>query len=315
VELNWLEDFLSLAETGSFSRSAQMRHVTQPAFSRRIRALENWIGAALVDRTSYPTKLTPAGEAFKESAAALLRDLYDARAMVRGSRPIPADTLAFAVPHALSLGFYPRWLTKVERGFGAFGCKLVALNVHDAVMSLVEGNCDLLMCYHHPQQPIQLDELRYEMLPLGREMIRPYAKVTKTGAPMFRLPGTLDNPVPHLAYSPNAFLGRIVDVILENARTPHFLRRRYETDMAEALKVMAIEGHGVAWLPDSALATSSQSARTRTLTLAGDDRWSGEVEIRLYRDRTQNKPLLDRLWTFLARQESSRGKTMRQTHK
>lgn len=315
MELNWLEDFLSLAETGSFSRSAQLRHVTQPAFSRRIRALESWIGAALVDRTSYPTKLTPAGEAFKESAAALLRDLYDARAMVRGSRPIPADTLAFAVPHALSLGFYPRWLTKVERGFGAFGCKLVALNVHDAVMSLVEGNCDLLMCYHHPQQPIQLDELRYEMLPLGREMIRPYAKVTKTGAPMFRLPGTVENPVPHLAYSSNAFLGRIVDVILENARTPHFLRRRYETDMAEALKVMAIEGHGVAWLPDSALATSSPSVRTRTLCLAGDDRWSGEVEIRLYRDRTQNKPLLDRLWAFLAGQQATRNKTMRQTHK
>jgi LysR family transcriptional regulator, hypochlorite-specific transcription factor HypT len=315
VELNWLEDFLSLAETGSFSRSAQLRHVTQPAFSRRIRALESWVGAALVDRTSYPTKLTPSGEAFKEAAAVILRDLYDARAMVRGSRPIPADTLEFAVPHALSLGFYPRWLTKVERGFGSFGCKLVALNVHDAVMSLVEGHCDLLMCYHHPQQPIQLDEMRYQMLPLGSEQIRPYAKVTKTGSPMYRLPGTVEHPVPYLAYSPNAFLGRIVDVIVENARTPHHLRRRYETDMAEALKVMAIEGHGIAWLPDSALATGNPGAKSRNLVAAGDDRWSGEVEIRLYRDRTQNKPLLDRLWTYLSGQNTARSKTMRQTHK
>ncbi len=44
MELKWLEDFLSLADSGSFSRSAEQRHVSQPAFSRRIRALEAWPG-------------------------------------------------------------------------------------------------------------------------------------------------------------------------------------------------------------------------------------------------------------------------------
>lgn len=52
METKWLEDFVSLAETRSFSRSAQLRHVTQPAFSRRIQALEAWAGADLVDRSS-----------------------------------------------------------------------------------------------------------------------------------------------------------------------------------------------------------------------------------------------------------------------
>ena len=47
MELVWLEDFLALAEALNFSRAAEARHVTQPAFSRRIRALEGWIGAAL----------------------------------------------------------------------------------------------------------------------------------------------------------------------------------------------------------------------------------------------------------------------------
>ena len=40
MELKWLEDFVSLANTSSFSKSAKQRNVTQPAFSRRIRALE-----------------------------------------------------------------------------------------------------------------------------------------------------------------------------------------------------------------------------------------------------------------------------------
>lgn len=302
MELKWVEDFISLAESGSFSRSAKVRNISQPAFSRRIRSLENWIGTALIDRTSFPTQLTPAGEAFKENAAEVLHELYDARALVRSSRPIPADTLLFAVPHALSLGFYPKWLTRIERGIGNFGSKLAALNVHDAVMSLVEGNCDLLMCYHHTQHPIQLDEKYYQMLPLGKEFVRPYSKVTRIGAPLYQLPGKAKEPVPYLAYSPNAFLGRIVDIILENARKPHYLLRRYETDMAEALKAMAVEGHGIAWLPDSAVTGAN---RTRSLVLAGSDIWFGQIEIRLYRHTNSDspsKPLLDRLWNHLKRQ-------------
>jgi DNA-binding transcriptional LysR family regulator len=62
METKWLEDFVSLAETRSFSRSAQLRHITQPAFSRRIQSLEAWAGTDLVDRSSYPTRLTPAGQ-------------------------------------------------------------------------------------------------------------------------------------------------------------------------------------------------------------------------------------------------------------
>lgn len=299
MEIKWLEDFLSLAETGSFSRSAELRHVTQPAFSRRIKALENWVGAELIDRSAYPTKLTPAGETLRERAAAIVQDVFDARSTLRGQRPIPVDTLSFAVPHALSLNFYPKWLTKLERTYfdGApLATKLVALNVHDAVMALVEGNCDLLMCYHHPEQPIQLDTKRYAMLRLGSEHFRPYAKALRDGSPTFTLPGKAANPVPHLAYSPNAFLGRMVEIILESARRPHFLRRRYETDMAEALKVMAVEGHGVAWLPDSAV---TRELKSHQLALAGDPLWCGEMEIRLYRERHSVKPLLNQVWMYL----------------
>ncbi len=183
MEIKWLEDFLSLDETGSFSRSSELRHITQPAFSRRIKALENWVGAELIDRTSYPTTLTLAGEAFRERVALILHDVFEARATLCGRRPVPTDTLLFAVPHALSLSFYPKWLTKVERAHfdGApLDTKLAALNVHDAMMALVEGNCDLLMCYHHPEQPIQLDTKGYAMIPLGNEGLRPSLRASAT---------------------------------------------------------------------------------------------------------------------------------------
>ena len=44
LDLEWLEDFLALAETGNFSRAAEARAIAQPAFSRHIRDLEDWVG-------------------------------------------------------------------------------------------------------------------------------------------------------------------------------------------------------------------------------------------------------------------------------
>ena len=109
METKWLEDFVSLAETRSFSRSAQLRHVTQPAFSRRIQSLEGWAGTDLVDRSSYPTRLTPAGETLYSEALAMLQGLQSTRAMLRGHSSAGQDVIEFAVPHTLAFTFFPAW--------------------------------------------------------------------------------------------------------------------------------------------------------------------------------------------------------------
>jgi DNA-binding transcriptional LysR family regulator len=87
MDTKWLEDFVSLAETRSFSRSAQLRHVTQPAFSRRIQSLEAWAGVHLVDRSTYPTQLTPAGTLFYAQALDILQSLQISRALLRSPEP------------------------------------------------------------------------------------------------------------------------------------------------------------------------------------------------------------------------------------
>jgi len=154
VETKWLEDFVSLAETRSFSRSAQLRHVTQPAFSRRIQSLEAWAGIDLVDRSSYPTRLTSAGETLHGQALEILGALQATRNMMRGHKVAGFDMIEFAVPHQLAFTFFPHWVMDVRKRFAGFKSRLVALNVHDAVMHFTEGSCDLLMAYHHPFQPL-----------------------------------------------------------------------------------------------------------------------------------------------------------------
>jgi DNA-binding transcriptional LysR family regulator len=302
METKWLEDFVSLAETNSFSRSAELRHVTQPAFSRRIQSLEAWLGTDLIDRTSYPTRLTHAGEVFFEQAIVMLGQINNARALLRGKRSSTQATIDFAVPHTLSLTYMPKWLTGLDAHFGEIHARLLALNVHDAVMTLVEGGCDLLLCYHHPHQPLLLDPAQYDMITMGSEVLRAYARCNKAGVPEFVLPGTSAVPLPFLSYANNAYLGRMVDLILNDARTPLHLEKCYETDMAEGLKMMALEGRGIAFLPESAV---TREIRQKQLARADDGlaQWEVSMEIRLYRERPSaqrpGKLLVSRLWEHL----------------
>jgi len=302
METKWLEDFVSLAETNSFSRSAELRHVTQPAFSRRIQSLEAWLGSDLIDRTSYPTRLTHAGEVFYEQAIATLGQINNARALLRGKRTTTQTTVDFAVPHTLSLTYVPRWLTSLEAAFGEINSRLLALNVHDAVMTLVEGGCDLLLCYHHPRQPLLLDSSQYDMISMGTEALRAYTRCDKHGVPELLLPGTEREPLPFLAYANNAYLGRMVDLILNDTRQPLHLEKCYETDMAEGLKMMALEGRGIAFLPESAV---TREVKQKQLARAddGSGAWEVNMEIRLYRERSSiqrpGKMIVSRLWEYL----------------
>lgn len=285
METKWLEDFVSLAETRSFSRSAQLRHVTQPAFSRRIQSLEAWAGTDLVDRSSYPTRLTPAGQTLYDQALDLLQTLQSTRAMLRAHTAAAQDVIEFAVPHTLAFTFFPSWLSGLRESVGAVKSRLTALNVHDAVMRLVEGSSDLLIAYHHIAQPIQLDAERYEMLPLGKEVLAPYCRPLASGQPELALPGSPAHPLPYLAYAPGAYLGRAVDQLLKDSKQPVHLDRNYETDMAEGLKAMAVEGHGVAFLPASAV---RRELRSKRLVSAGET-WQTTLDIRIYRERASSR--------------------------
>ena len=301
VETKWLEDFASLAETRSFSRSAQLRHVTQPAFSRRIQALEAWAGVELVDRSAYPTRLTPAGSTLHAQALDILGALQGARNMMRGHLVSGPEMIEFAVPHSLAFTFFPHWVMELRQRFGGLTSRLNALNVHDAVLQLTEGSCDLLLAYHHASQPLQLDPGRYEMLSLGGETLAPYTRPAANGAPLFAVPGAPGAPVPYLSYAAGAYLGRLVEEIVKLSPVPLQLEPIYETDMAEGLKAMALEGHGLAFLPASSVRQELDAGRLMRAAPAGTCELA--IELRIYRERPaaarQSKPSALALWEFL----------------
>jgi LysR family transcriptional regulator, hypochlorite-specific transcription factor HypT len=296
MDFRWLQDFLSLAETGSFTAAAEAQHSSQPAFSRRIQLLEACLGAELIDRTRYPTTLTPAGEQFRKQAAEMVQRLIDARGELHGDPAGGRETITIALPHALALARFPGWWTDWRGADDDIACRLLVSNVHDAVTAHVAGLADLLICFHHAQQPIFLDPGHYERIAIGTEWLRPYA-AARGGRPKFALPGIAKEPLPLLSYSSGAFLGRMVSLILQSAPETLHAAPVFESDMADALLGMAVAGQGIAWLPEC---TAARAVAQRQLLPAGDKRWSLELTVFAYCDRSQATPAVSRLMQRIA---------------
>ena len=295
MDIKWLEDFLSLAQTRNFSRAAEDRNVTQSALSRRIKSLEAWVGADLVDRSSYPLVLTPAGKLFSTAATDAMRLLNDTRALLR-VQETNDQVLRVSAGHALALAFFPNWLGAVQARHGPVRARILPANVHDSVLSLIEGNCDLLLCYHHADLPIELDPQRFEYVHLGVETVLPVSVPGRSGSPAFSLPGSKAAPLPYLGYTPTSYFGRVVQRIQAQAGQTGCLQSRYESDMAELLRTMALSGHGLCWLPESCIARDLAEGK---LVRAGGEQWMLHLDIRLFRAIGHHSPVLDAVWSTL----------------
>jgi len=172
----------------------------------------------------------------------------------------------------------------------------VPSNVHDAVLMLVNGGCELMLSYHHPQLPLLLDPARYDFLTIGQDVLMPISLPSAKGAALFRVPEKSGTQIPLLAYNENSFFGRCVQMLLEREQAGVMLRPYCESDMAELLKKMALQGHGLAWLP---LSSVTKELERGELVSAGDEHWCLDLDIRLYRDRGTTNEALEKLWRFL----------------
>ncbi|QRE75481.1 LysR family transcriptional regulator [Methylobacterium aquaticum] len=282
MELKWLEDFATLARTGSFSRSAEERHVTQSAFSRRIQALEAWLGVALIDRSTYPTTLTPEGREFRETAEEAVRMIHGSRASLQAKNRPSTRTVTVAALHTLALAFFPRWFRQVEAFTGPLDSRLLPDNFHACLQAIVEGGYDFLLTFYHPGVPLPLDPEIFPYRVVGYDSLVAVRSALRTEDPA---------TLPVLSYSKSSFLGRIAILAQAQAGGPSPTTSHInENAMAEALKFMVLEGHGIAWLPRSLV--------TRELE-AGELIASGAetvLEVRLYRNGGHRRPAVAGVW-------------------
>lgn len=300
MEIGWLEDFVSLASTGNFSRSADDRNISQSAFSRRIRALEHWVGADLIDRSSFPTTLTPAGHAFYQTALDVVRVLHRERAELRGMIKRDERTITICATHTLAIHYAPGWLDALRQvgGIGDVNVKMIAADLHDCGQSLMEGACDLVLAYNAKSIPSVFGMARFDTATIGADVIVPVSAPGKRGRPRHAIARAGDGPFPLLAYASNSYLGRLVGSALESWDLSRRARPSYESALVEALKGMALAGHGIAWLPRLAIAADLNAERLALC--AGDAEYALDVEIRAYRRTERERAIVEHVWRALS---------------
>jgi DNA-binding transcriptional LysR family regulator len=268
MNLSWLEDFLALAASGNFSRAAEERHMTQPAFSRRIRALEEWLGADLFDRSSQPARLTAAGEWFRPQAEELLSRLARLPGEARAMSEANAATLRLAATHALSFSFVPGWLQSLEAHTGRGPIRLVSDVLERCEALLALRQVQFVIAHAPAGSRGELDAQGVPSVAIGTDMLLP---VHAPGAPERAL----------LGFSDESGLGRIVRQTLGPELAAAGLLPVFTAHLASVLKSMALEGRGLAWLPASLVREELERERLR---VPGPAHWRIPVEIRLYRD-------------------------------
>ncbi len=306
MEIAWLEDFLAIVDCGGFSRASEVRHVTQSALSRRIRALEDWVGTPLFNRTTQSVTLSRAGEVFRITAEESLRRLRLGRDEALEQAQEELGMLRFASTNALSLVFFPVWLRQVENTLPFHvNIQLVANHMEACERMMVEGQAQFLLCHYHSGAPTLLSAGQFRSLRIGDDVLIPVSAPRAAGnsEPMFALPGRSDAPIPYLSYRPESGMGRIVSAVWQTSRLKAWLKPTFTSHLAKLLVTMALEQRGMAWLPQSLIGEYLDSG---ALLRAAPDEWDIPIEIHIFRPAPRQSPVAEKFWAHVNENSENR---------
>lgn len=294
----WFRDLGHLAKTGNFSRAAQLSHVSQPTLSRRVRALEDWMGVALVDRSRQPVCLTSAGVQILEAGQQALSRLETERSQIREAQSLPDKyVVTFGAQHSIGWRFYPSWLQAFENAFGPIISRLRADDLPNCMRDLKNGDVDFVVAYHSAGQD---GDAVKNTLKIGQDRLVPVCKRRSDGKPLFGFDTSM-LVVPFLRFGDGAPISRHLEPVLKANNLYSRLQTVYENSMAGALRIRAREGAGVAWLPYSLVAPDLEYG---LLMRTGDPAWIVDLEIRLHRNKKHSNHLTRSIWSFLSVRET-----------
>lgn len=276
--------------------------MTQPAYSRRIRALEYWLGVTLFDRSSFPVQLTTAGEEFLPKAQALIADINLSRQDLRLMHAQDMTSVRIVTLHTLSISFMPPIVRDFVRENPEASISILpsVQGIEQYFEALLTGVADILLSYDTGDTVLDADVI-------GQLEIRQVAadRMVPVVSPALRakLPSKwmdAEDPIPLLAYSSFSFSDRIVQPILP--KLPCKFRKVFESPLSESLRRVALDGTGVAWLPERLV---RQDMKARSLVELDGDGLSPVVTITAYKLRVTRSELVEAAWTVMCEQHSN----------
>jgi len=292
MELKWLEDFLTLAECGSFSKGAVRRNVTQPAFSRRIHKLEQWLGVPLVDRSSYPVKLLPNAVQFVPDVQQLVARILELRSDIQREEEA-RHRIAIATQHTLTVTLFPQLLHSLKEARLDFSVRLRSVNRAAGADLMRGGAAHMLLCYDTPADRVDQVLPGLDRLVLGLDRLIPVSAPGLYDSETFSEGGHLAM----LRLPRDSHLGSIVErECLSGLLGKYTVTIACESAFTVGVKELAMAGMGFAWLPESLV--KQEICDGRLVSLEGD-LVSADLSIALYRYANTWIEEVEPIWTLM----------------
>ncbi|HEB85594.1 MAG TPA: LysR family transcriptional regulator [Gammaproteobacteria bacterium] len=143
MDISNLQAFVSVAETGSFSRASEQLYITQPAVSKRIAALESELDTALFDRIGRQISLTESGQMLLPRARHILLEIEDSRRILRNLSGHVGGCLKIGTSHHIGLHHLPAVLQQFTVRYPAVELDLHFMKSEEACKAIHHGDLEL----------------------------------------------------------------------------------------------------------------------------------------------------------------------------
>ncbi|SER13602.1 DNA-binding transcriptional regulator, LysR family [Azotobacter beijerinckii] len=273
MDLANLNAFIAIAETGSFSEAGERLHLTQPAVSKRIAALEQQLQVRLFDRLGREVNLTEAGRALLPRAYRILSVLEDTRRALSNLNGDVSGRLTLATSHHIGLHRLPPLLRAFTRAHPQVTLDIHFLDSEVAYEEILHGRAELAVITLAPETaaPVRAVRVWDDPLDFVAAPEHPLARNARV---------SLADVARHPAVFPggNTFTHHIVQRLFEGeGLAPHIAM---STNYLETIKMMV--SIGIAW---SVLPRTMLDDQVKPLTLPGI-RLSRQLGYILHTERT-----------------------------
>ncbi len=242
MDFDQIETFLEVARLSSFSRAAERRFRTQPAISSQIRALEEEVGARLLDRSGGKVAVTAAGKVFQRYAEETLEQRRVMLVALAEMHRVPRGEIVVSANEGTCLHILPEVFAEFKRQYPKVGVSVKRLEHNKILEAIIENSCDFGVV------SMPVPDKRLTVVPIHRDEL---VVITPPDHPLARRPKvTIAEVVQYPLLLPK--VGRTRD-LLEKLFDDRGLKPAVsmELDSSELLKRFVAADVGIGFIPRS----------------------------------------------------------------
>jgi DNA-binding transcriptional LysR family regulator len=163
MDFDQLETFLEVARLSSFSRAAEKRFRTQPAISAQIRALEEEVGARLLDRSGGKVSITAAGKAFQKYAEETLQARRGVITAIAEMERIPRGEIVVGANEGTCLHILPEVFSEFKKQYSGVSVNINRLESAGILESVIDNSVDFGIV------SLPVNDTRLTVVPIHRD--------------------------------------------------------------------------------------------------------------------------------------------------